>query len=56
MFSIPHAIFTEAFLAFIGLGVPEPMASLGSLIIHFSGWELYKPSVHDRVPVNCHGT
>ena len=32
MFSIPHAIFTEAFLAFIGLGVPEPMSSLGSLI------------------------
>ena len=32
MFSIPHAIFTEAFLAFIGLGVPEPMASLGSMI------------------------
>ena len=32
MFSIPNAIFTEAFLAFIGLGVPPPMASLGSLI------------------------
>ena len=32
MFSIPHAIFTEAFLAFIGLGVPQPMASLGSMI------------------------
>lgn len=32
MLSIPHAIFTEAFLSFIGLGVPEPMASLGSLI------------------------
>ena len=32
MFSIPHAIFTEAFLVFIGLGVPEPMSSLGSLI------------------------
>lgn len=32
MFSIPNAIFTEAFLAFIGLGVPVPMASLGSLI------------------------
>lgn len=32
MFSIPHAIFTEAFLAFIGLGVPAPMASLGSMI------------------------
>lgn len=32
MFSIPNAIFTEAFLSFVGLGVPAPMASLGSLI------------------------
>lgn len=32
MFSIPNAIFTEAFLAFVGLGVPAPLASLGSLI------------------------
>jgi len=32
MFTIPNAIFTEAFLAFIGLGVPAPLASLGSLI------------------------
>jgi oligopeptide transport system permease protein len=32
MFSIPNAIFTEAFLSFVGLGVPEPMCSLGSLI------------------------
>lgn len=32
MFSIPDAIFTEAFLAFIGLGIPAPLASLGSLI------------------------
>lgn len=32
MFSIPNAIFLEAFLAFIGLGVPPPFASLGSLI------------------------
>lgn len=32
MFSIPNAIFLEAFLAFIGLGVPAPFASLGSLI------------------------
>ena len=32
MFSIPNAIFLEAFLAFVGLGVPAPMASLGSLI------------------------
>jgi oligopeptide transport system permease protein len=32
MFSIPRAIFTEAFLSFVGLGIPAPMASLGSLI------------------------
>lgn len=32
MFSVPNAIFTESFLAFIGLGVPMPNASLGSLI------------------------
>ncbi len=32
MFSIPTAIFTEAFLSFVGLGIPEPMCSLGSLI------------------------
>ena len=32
MFSVPNAIFTESFLAFIGLGVPMPDASLGSLI------------------------
>lgn len=32
MFSIPNAIFTEAYLSFVGLGVPAPMASLGSLI------------------------
>ena len=32
MFSIPNAIFTEAFLSFVGLGVPQPMCSLGSLI------------------------
>ena len=30
-FSIPSAIFTEAFLSFIGLGVAAPAASWGSL-------------------------
>ncbi len=30
-FSIPGAIFTEAFLSFIGLGLPLPLASLGTL-------------------------
>ena len=32
MFSVPNAIFTEAYLSFVGLGVPAPLASLGSLI------------------------
>lgn len=32
MFSIPSAIFFEAFLSFIGLGIAPPGASLGSLI------------------------
>ena len=32
MFSIPNAIFTEAFLSFVGLGIQPPQASLGSLI------------------------
>lgn len=30
-FAIPGAIFTEAFLSYIGLGLPVPQASLGSL-------------------------
>lgn len=29
--AIPEAIFVEAFLSFIGIGVPEPLASWGSL-------------------------
>lgn len=32
MFSIPNAIFFEAFLSFIGLGLQEPQASLGTLV------------------------
>ena len=31
-FTIPTAIFFEAFLSFIGLGIQVPRASLGSLI------------------------
>ena len=31
-FSIPGAIFYEAFLTFIGLGLPIPMSSLGVLV------------------------
>lgn len=32
MFTIPNAIFFEAFLSFIGLGLQDPIASLGTLI------------------------
>jgi oligopeptide transport system permease protein len=31
-FTVPGAIFTEAFLSFIGLGIKVPLASLGSLL------------------------
>lgn len=43
-FSIPGAIFYEAFLAFIGLGVPPPFASLGVLIN--DGYKLMKTAPH----------
>ncbi len=32
MFTIPSAIFYEAFLSFIGLGIPQPEASLGTMV------------------------
>jgi oligopeptide transport system permease protein len=32
MFTIPTAIFTEAFLSFIGLGLQPPIASLGMIV------------------------
>ncbi len=32
MFTVPGAIYTEAFLSFIGLGIRPPQASLGSLV------------------------
>ena len=31
-FLVPNAIFTEAFLSFIGIGISAPMASWGSMI------------------------
>jgi oligopeptide transport system permease protein len=51
MFTIPSAIFAEAFLSFIGLGIQVPEASLGSLIdsgaseIRFHLYLLLFPSV-----------
>ncbi|CAM4175104.1 MULTISPECIES: ABC transporter permease [Paenibacillus] len=41
--SVPSAIFSEAFLSFLGLGVQAPVASLGSMINDsLTGW-LYYP-------------
>ena len=49
-FSIPGAIFTEAFLSFVGLGVSAPMASWGVLCSDAAGslaiypWQLFFPA------------
>lgn len=49
-FSIPGAIFTEAFLSFVGLGVSAPMASWGVLCSDAVGslaiypWQLFFPA------------
>lgn len=44
MFTIPSAIFTEAFLSFIGIGMQEPKASLGVLINN--GYQVLKNFPH----------
>jgi oligopeptide transport system permease protein len=50
-FRIPEAIFVEAFLSFIGLGIAEPQPSLGSLVSSSLGnlgeqpWLLLGPSI-----------
>jgi len=50
MLRIPAAIFLEAFLSFIGLGIPAPMASWGSLAsdgfrsIRSYPWQLFFPA------------
>lgn len=50
-FTIPSAIFTEAFLSYVGLGVPAPHASWGSMAseglaaMHYYPWRLFFPSL-----------
>ncbi|GAB6172057.1 dipeptide ABC transporter permease DppC [Paradesulfitobacterium aromaticivorans] len=50
-FTIPQAIFTEAFLSFLGLGVKVPLASLGMLLsdgvgsMRFYPWRLFFPAL-----------
>lgn len=49
-FVVPQAVFAEAFLSFLGLGVRAPAASLGSLVaagydsIRVAPWELLFPA------------
>lgn len=51
MFTIPTAIFFEAFLSFIGIGIQPPLASLGTLIedgyqdMRFFSYKLIFPSI-----------
>lgn len=50
MLSVPHAIFTEAFLSFLGIGIQPPTASLGSMVgdaipaMRFYPWRLLFPA------------
>ena len=48
MFSIQTAIFTEAFLSFVGLGVRLPECSLGSLIS--DGFQVFNTHPYQIVP------
>ncbi len=49
-FTIPSAIFTEAFLSFLGLGVQAPIASWGTMIhdglpaLRYYPWRLFIPA------------
>ncbi|ANH78951.1 ABC transporter permease [Candidatus Chlamydia sanziniae] len=51
IFTIPNAIYTEAFISFLGLGIQPPQASLGTLIreginaINCYPWLFFFPSL-----------
>lgn len=51
MLTIPQAIFCEAFLSFLGIGIQPPLASLGSLVsdalgaMRYYPWRLFIPSL-----------
>lgn len=47
MFTIPNAIFFEAFLSFIGLGLQDPYASLGTLIDE--GFKVLRLHPHEMI-------
>ncbi len=58
-FGIPFAIFAEAALGFLGLGVPPPAASLGTLVslgygdIQRNVWEVVFPAASVAVLMLC---
>lgn len=58
-FGVPTAIFAEAFLGFIGFGLPPPTASLGTLVAEGQGyvrineWMIIVPSVAIAVLMLC---
>jgi len=51
MLTIPHAIFAEAFLSFLGIGIQPPMSSLGSMVsdalsaMRYYPWRLFAPAI-----------
>ncbi|MFC6163136.1 ABC transporter permease [Lactiplantibacillus dongliensis] len=51
MFTIPNAIFFEAFLSYIGIGISSPQASLGTLIsdgqknFQFLPYQMWYPAI-----------
>jgi oligopeptide transport system permease protein len=50
MLAVPHAIFVEAFLSFLGIGIQPPTASLGSMVgdaipaMRYYPWRLLFPA------------
>lgn len=51
IFTIPKAIYTEAFISFLGLGIQPPRASLGTLVkeginaVDYYPWLFFFPSI-----------
>ncbi len=58
-FGVPTAIFAEAFLGFIGFGLPPPTASLGTLVaegqsfVRVNEWMVLIPSVAIAILMLC---
>ena len=58
-FGVPTAIFAEAFLGFIGFGLPPPTASLGTLVaegqrfVRINEWMVIVPSVAIALLMLC---